>query len=391
MAARGLKSGRCGGGQAGVLRGRVVGLERLPSGTSEARKETRTYGDRCNRSRVQPGGPDRPAAQRSILGLGDVLGRKPTPRAPFGSASGAHRGAGPKLNFPPACAASQRLGSPGAAVAKGGGEPGEPGQGRLSCHSRQKGRRRPPEPSEREAGGSTWLGGRDAALRAPRYPFGGGQLPAAAAPGRPGERLSRPRAAARAPTAGWLSPPRRPDKLPSSWALGSRRQLPRQAFQVSGLQAPPPGTASFLPAPVQPGAPGAQRSPRSRSNKAGGPAATRRGAGSGGGGGGARRRQPSAGRGRREAAAGTWRAETGEESVLPPARTPSLPLCSPCPSASACPGGSWQGQRGWQRGRSGLAGEPLLLPLSRVSGWTTVNVAMSAVRAEVTLGFSISL
>lgn len=30
------------------------------------------------------------------------------------------------------------------------------------------------------------------------------------------------------------------------------------------------------------------------------------------------------------------------------------------------------------------------LPLSRVSGWTTVNVAMSAVGAEVTLGFSIS-
>lgn len=30
------------------------------------------------------------------------------------------------------------------------------------------------------------------------------------------------------------------------------------------------------------------------------------------------------------------------------------------------------------------------LPLSRVSGWTTVNVAMSALGAEVTLGFSIS-
>ncbi|KAF7482588.1 Hypothetical predicted protein, partial [Marmota monax] len=30
------------------------------------------------------------------------------------------------------------------------------------------------------------------------------------------------------------------------------------------------------------------------------------------------------------------------------------------------------------------------LPLSRVSGWTTVNVAMSAVGAEVTLSFSIS-
>lgn len=34
-------------------------------------------------------------------------------------------------------------------------------------------------------------------------------------------------------------------------------------------------------------------------------------------------------------------------------------LCSPCPSASACPGGSWQGLRRRQRGLSGLTGEPL--------------------------------
>lgn len=33
--------------------------------------------------------------------------------------------------------------------------------------------------------------------------------------------------------------------------------------------------------------------------------------------------------------------------------------CSPSPSASCCPGGSCQGQRRQQRGRSGLAGEPL--------------------------------
>lgn len=48
-------------------------------------------------------------------------------------------------------------------------------------------------------------------------------------------------------------------------------------------------------------------------------------------------------------------------------------------------GAEWEAEgTQWPGGRAAP------LPLSRVSGWTTVNVAMSAVGAEVTLGFSIS-
>lgn len=194
--------------------------------------------------------------------------------------------------------------------------------------------------------------------------------PAAVRPGtgHPGVRLLRPRAAAGAAAALPTFVPPRPDKLPPSQARGLRRlaAAPSPGFPSLRLQAPSPGAASFLPAPLQPRAPGAYRSLRLRSNKAGGPEATGRGAGSGSGGARARRRHPWAGRAQRAGTVGTWRAEKGEESILLSARTPSTLVfarprspCCPCPSASGCPGGSWQGQRGRQRGRSGLAGEPL--------------------------------
>lgn len=87
--------------------------------------------------------------------------------------------------------------------------------------------------------------------------------------------------------------------------------------------------------------------------------------------------------------------EKGEESVLLSARKPSprlilaalLPLPERCLAVrvgvGGARGGGWRGTH-WPEGRAAP------LPLSRVSGWTTVNVAMSAVGAEVTLGFSIS-
>ena len=86
--------------------------------------------------------------------------------------------------------------------------------------------------------------------------------------------------------------------------------------------------------------------------------------------------------------------EKGEESVLLSARKPSplvlaalLPLPERCLAVRVGVGGARGG--GW-RGPQRPGGRAAPLPLSRVSGWTTVNVAMSAVGAEVTLGFSIS-
>lgn len=96
-----------------------------------------------------------------------------------------------------------------------------------------------------------------------------------------------------------------------------------------------------------------------------------------------------------EGAAGTWRAEKGEESILLSARTPSLLRSSslallPLPERVRL---SWWQLAGTEEVAEGTQWpdrRAAPLPLSRVSGWTTVNVAMSAVRAEVTLGFSIS-
>ncbi|EGW03220.1 hypothetical protein I79_016383 [Cricetulus griseus] len=50
----------------------------------------------------------------------------------------------------------------------------------------------------------------------------------------------------------------------------------------------------------------------------------------------------------------------------------------------------WAGRKGKAVRTQWPDGPAAPLPLSRVSGWTTVNVAMSAVGAEVTLSFSIS-
>lgn len=241
MAARGLKSGRCGGGQAGVLRGRVGGSSAFPAGRRKPER-TGTGVTVDGYSREAP-----TAAQGSMLGLGEVLGRKPTPFAPLGSASAAHRGAGPKLNFAPACAASQRLRSPGAAGAKGGGEPGEPGPGRLSCRPRQKGRRDPRRLRSAKPG-STGLSGRDAARRAPRDPFGGGQLPAAAAPAAPGSASP-----ALGPQPGSPQPADcRPSGAPTNFLLpgpsGRAGSFPARLSRSPGCRRPRPARrASSLP------------------------------------------------------------------------------------------------------------------------------------------------
>lgn len=308
--------------------------------------------------------------------------------SPFKSESRTHRVAGQKLNFQrqPALRPSA-FRSRDTALAPGWGENerGWLGQEKLSCHHRSAaggggrgdpGRLRSTKPGRvglRCSEGCAPSPG--TAARAPRCPFGRGQLLAAAArppcapaqatpgcassaPGRPPEHPQPDRPSSSGARTNFL-PPGPPGR--AGW-----QAAPSPGFPGLRLQAPSPGTASFLPAPLQPRAPGAYRSLRLRSNKAGGPEATGPGAGSGSGGTRARRRHPWAGRAQRAGAVGTWRAEKGEESILLSARTPSTLVfarprspCCLCPSASGCPGGSWQGQRGRQRGRSGLAGEPL--------------------------------
>ncbi|XP_053514760.1 translation initiation factor IF-2 [Artibeus jamaicensis] len=64
MAVRGPKPDRHGRGRAGVLRCRVVGLQRLHNWASEARKEPQTHGGRYNPSEVQQTGPHRRGGPR---------------------------------------------------------------------------------------------------------------------------------------------------------------------------------------------------------------------------------------------------------------------------------------------------------------------------------------
>lgn len=168
----------------------------------------------------------------------------------------------------------------------------------LTESSWQRGQTRRPPPPERDSQGepgtaaATLRPGPGTTARAPRCLFGCGQLPAAAAQqpcaraqAPPGGRLVRHGAAVRASAAGPSSPragtnflpPGPPGRAgwqaaPSPGCLGLRRP------------APSPGVARFLPALTNPEPrAGASRSPRLRSNKAGGRAETRRGAGSGGG------------------------------------------------------------------------------------------------------------
>lgn len=292
------------------------------------------------------------------------------------------------MNFKAACAASQRLPQPGQRAGTGLGRERtrQAGAGETEFpppeRCGRRGQRRPRPPSEHEAG-RVGLRCSDAAPPAPAplsvlrvalsaegssSPLHAAQPPcapaqatpggASSAPGRPPEHPQPDRPSSPGARTNFL-PPGPPGR--AGW-----QAAPSPGFRGLRLQAPSPGTASFLPAPLQPRAPGAYRSLRLRSNKAGGPEATGRGAGSGSGGARARLRHSWAGRVQRAGAVETWRAEKGEESILLSARTPSTlvfarprsPSC-PCPSASGCPGGTWQGQSGRQRGRSGLAGEPL--------------------------------
>lgn len=150
--------------------------------------------------------------------------------------------------------------------------------------------------------------------------------------------------------------PRRRDKLPPSW-------VPQPRCPGLGLQAPPPGTArraSSRPlrspeprapagrpasAPTKPAAPG----DRARGGEG------RRGAA----------RAPGPGKAPLSGPAGSRGRERGRKSPAPSANASPSPLalarslCSPRPSMSACPGGSWRGEKRRQRGGNGLTGGSL--------------------------------
>lgn len=76
MATPGPKSGRCGGGQAGVLRCRVAGLAPSPLDRG-SQEDNPALGDRCNPSGVQQRGPD--PSDVLTLRLEEDLGGKQTP------------------------------------------------------------------------------------------------------------------------------------------------------------------------------------------------------------------------------------------------------------------------------------------------------------------------
>lgn len=179
----------------------------------------------------------------------------------------------------------------------------------------------------------------------------------------------------------------RGDKLPSSGSPG--RQL-AAGFPTSPLAAL---AGRAFSAALQPPVTGAQQSPRILSNKAGA------------------RRRPGERLGLAAGRSEPWqdihapvsaarrggRDQTtrGEESVLLRERKPpgllNLLAQLPLPERSLHSQWDWAGRRVKRCGPTLWPDGPAApLPLSRVSGWTTVNVAMSAVGAEVTLGFSIS-
>lgn len=182
------------------------------------------------------------------------------------------------MNFNPACAASQRLPQPGHRGGTGLGED-EAGWGRTNCElplpesRRRRGQTRPLAPSEREARESRarlarrCAPGPGRAARSPRCPFGRGQLPAAAvqppcAPAQVTRGTPCPPPGG-CPGTRSLTDPRPParGKLPSSQAPGSVgwQAAHSPGFPGLRLQAPSPGSASFLPAPHQPRAPGGRR------------------------------------------------------------------------------------------------------------------------------------
>lgn len=221
--------------------------------------------------------------------------------------------------------------------------------------------------------------------RAPRH-----RPPRGAPPPPPGGRLSTSSPTDLRPPA-----PGQTSSLPGPRAAQAGRRLPRQASPVSGCRRPRPAPrASSLPLsnpkPRAPTGPCASAPTKPAARR------TRRGAGSGSGGARAWRRHPRAGRVQRAGAVGTWRAEKGEESILLGAnafyarfRSSSLALL-PLPERVRLSRWDLAGAEGEAEGTQWPGGRAAPLPLSRVSGWTTVNVAMSAVGAEVTLGFSIS-
>lgn len=175
------------------------------------------------------------------------------------------------------------------------------------------------------------------------------------------------------------------DKLPPS---GSPRQQLAAGFPTGPLAAL---AGRAFSAPLQPLVTSAQRSQRILSNKAG-----------------ARRRPgegpslsaeasepwqaPTPRQAHREGAAGTRRGERGRKCPAPgakPSWADPSPPAAPARAHPAFPVGL--GRAEGEAVRTVWPDGPAApLPLSRVSGWTTVNVAMSAVGAEVTLGFSIS-
>lgn len=243
------------------------------SGRRKARKKSRTRKDRYDPAPVCGRGRDRSE------GFHPWAWGSPRKEAnaafPVKSESRTHRVAGQKLNCNPACATSQRLPQPGYRRGTGLAE-NKAGWGRRNCElPRPEGRprggqTRPPPPSEREAG-RAGRGCLDAApparprCRASLRPFHGGQLPAAAA-----QPPNAPAPAARGyawPALGRLPGCRQPDRpsppgvetnflRPGPPAAQAARRLPLQASRGSGCRRPRPAMRAFLPAPLQPRAPG---------------------------------------------------------------------------------------------------------------------------------------
>lgn len=192
---------------------------------------------------------------------------------------------------------------------------------------------------------------------------------------------------ARSPSHRSCTDPRlqRGDKLPPS---GSPRPQLAAGFPTGPLAAL---AGRAFSAPLQPPVTSAQRCPRILSNKAG-----------------AQRRPgeglrlaaeasepwqaPTPRRAQQEGAAGTRQGERGRKCPAPGAKPSWADPPPPAAPDRAHPAflvglGRAEGEAVRTVWPDGPAAP---LPLSRVSGWTTVNVAMSAVGAEVTLGFSIS-
>lgn len=366
MATQGPKSGRCGRGQAGVLRCRVVGLQRLHNWTSEARRNARTHGDRYTRCRCSRGPI---AAEDFILRLGEGWGRKPT-LLPHQVGEQGALGRRSEVEFQPSlrCVPAR----PAARAPRGQRAEDKRLAGAretVGCHCRRApaaGTDTTPSAfGARSQEERTGLRRRCAHSRDSALPALHVALLAESSSRRSPAKCALaplPRGAPRPPPGGCLGSrrwtdhrPRRRDKLPPSWAPG---RLPGLR-----LRAPPPGTPSSRPAPPHPQAPGARRASRIRSNKAapgGGRARGRewwRGRR-------CRAKAPLGRRVQREGAARTWRAEKGEESILLPARTPWLLRSSPLALLPArarppVPGAVGRGRRGdrggpgaWRTSRS---------------------------------------